>query len=175
MKFVRDTEDHYVNIDFNPENLFQSLLEIRKFFSSQKPKMMVKSEVNLKGIMKEDEVIRWQVFNNGNCAWPSGCVVEKVKGNIDAEFLNVPQLAPGQDGEILARIRWANGELYGKWKVCTSNGLKIGKIKAKGFLENGMNEKIQVLVEMGCDAILAQEVILKAEGNLEQAVKLLFP
>ena len=38
-----------------------------------------------------------------------------------------------------------------------------------------MSEKIHKLVDMEGDPIMAEEVILKAGGNLEQAVKIIFP
>jgi len=39
MKFVNMTEDTYVNIDFAPENFIGSLMKIRNFFRSQRPKI----------------------------------------------------------------------------------------------------------------------------------------
>lgn len=175
MKFLKETEDQYINIDFNPQNLFQSLLEIKNFFCNQKPKMTVQEHCILQGKVSEDILIRWKVSNSGNCQWPRNCFVTKVKGNFDAEFLSIPELMPGETGEIVARMQCEGGNLKAKWRVSTSNGLKIGNLKAKGYLQNMMSEKIQTLVDMGCDPILAEEVILKAGGNLEQAVKIIFP
>ena len=65
--------------------------------------------------------------------------------------------------------------MHAKWKVSNSNGLKIGNLKAKRYLQNIMSEKIHKLVDMEGDPIMAEEVILKAGGNLEQAVKIIFP
>ena len=174
MKFATRTEDVYVNIDFSPENLMESLVQVRDFFKAQKPKMKVIGNPNFYNAEDRGIVIRWTVLNCGNCRWPSDYAFVSCRGNADIVSWQIPELAPGEEGEIVVKADCKSLDFSGKWKIVASNGLKLGKVEASGQLFNIENKKISGLVEMGFDRSLIESIRIDTKGDLEKAITFLF-
>jgi hypothetical protein len=174
MKFATRTEDVYVNIDFTPENLMDSLVKVKNFYKAQKPKMKVIGNPSFYNTEEGGVVIRWTVLNCGNCIWPEDCEMVSCKGNLDVLSYQIPELAPGQEGEIVVQAVCKTLEFNGKWKIVAKNGIKLGKVKAGGQLFNIENKKISGLIEMGFDRSLIESILIETKGDLEKAIQLLF-
>ena len=169
-KFVRQDNDQYMCIDIDPENLWEKFLEIKKFLFGQMPKCEVREDVSLDGRDAGDVEMRWIVRNVGERAWPAGCRVELVKGNISASFAEVPQLAPGQEAEIVGRCWSDGGDFKGKWKIVNPQGMKIAKIRAKGRIGGGLRDKIAIMMEMGFSREAAVKALKAEKGDLQKAI-----
>jgi hypothetical protein len=170
IKFASPTEDQYLNIDINPESLCAGLQRLRDFISSQKPQMQVREHVNFENATAGEISLRWQVRNSGRQPWPAGSVVVLEKGNFSAVFDTVPELLPGEEAEIRAKAWSKGGELFGKWRVQTKEGMKIGKVKARVRVREDFEEKVRILAEMGFSREIAKEALVRAGGDLEKAV-----
>jgi PB1 domain/Zinc finger, ZZ type/Ig-like domain from next to BRCA1 gene/UBA/TS-N domain len=170
IKFVKKTNDQYINIDLSSGNILEQFNQVKNFLFNQKPKCLVSKQFKFGEMDSGDLVFTWIAKNNGNCAWPSGCSIEMVKGNVSAVFNPLPQIAPGQEAEIVAKTWSDGGKVFGKWKIITPDGKKMGVIKAKGFVRNNLNGKIDRMVEMGFDANASKQALKKANGDLEQAI-----
>lgn len=174
MKFVSRTDDTYVNIDFTPENFIGSLMKLKNFFRNQRPKMEVKGC----GCTVQDDgsvCIRWSVVNSGECKWPGDCTLVLCKGNVEVVYCDVPAMLPRQEGEIVAKAFCKTQNFKGKWKIISRSGLKLGKLKAKGSLEELSSQKLSTLIEMGCEKSLAESILATTKGDLQQAIQILFP
>lgn len=145
-------------------------MKVKQMIFDHAPKMQAKSEAEIVGEGNGEVVLMWNVRNSGKSDWPSGCKVEKVKGNLNAVFLEVPCLKVGQEGKIVARAWAEGGAVAGKWKLTTSEGFKLGKITAKGSIKIEMAEKIAEIVSMGFGFEQARDALIKNKGDVSNAV-----
>ena len=169
-KFLRPDKDRYICIDITPENMWEKYEEIKKLLLGTMPRCEVKEDVRLDGRDTGELEMRWNVRNAGDSVWPAGCRVEMVKGNISANFGEVPQLAPGQEAEVVGHCWTDGGELKGKWKIVNPQGVKMGRLRAKGKVCDGLYEKIGAMVEMGFRQEVAREALKANNGDLQKAI-----
>jgi hypothetical protein len=170
IKFLKPNNDQYVNIDFTPENLIENIMKLKNLIFSKKPRIEVKQQIKFDDHSAGEISLVWDVRNCGNTTLPSGCVAELVKGNVSAIFNPIPTLEPGQEGQVTAKIWSEGGRIFGKWKLLTPEGLKIGKVMFKGFVKDDMKEKVMIMTEMGFDYYAAEEALRQNGGDVIKAV-----
>ncbi|OMJ84700.1 hypothetical protein SteCoe_14158 [Stentor coeruleus] len=133
-------------------------------------KIEVKEQINFGEKTSGEILLVWNVRNIGDMIMPQGCMSELIMGNVSGIFYPIPALKPGEDGKIMAKIYSEGGEIFGKWKILTPEGMKIGKVMFKGVVKDDMREKALMIVEMGFDYYHAEEALKKNGGNLQKAV-----
>ena len=137
---------------------------------SQRPKCKVLKQLKFSDLASGDFELRWLVKNVGNCKWPANCRIQAVKGNISACFDDVPQLNIGEEGEIVGKTFVDAGKVFGKWKIVTCQGLKVGKLKVKATVCNDLEEKVRRMVEMGFSENISRDALKANGGDLEKTI-----
>ena len=170
MKFNKKTNDQYINIDLNPENMFEQFKILKKMFFKKKEKFEVKDYKKSTENGTKKISLKWTITNNGPFQWPAGCRVAVLERCDNVCFNEVPQLFPGQEIDFIGTILNSTGKIYGKWAIVTPCGEKLAILIANGIDDQEYQGKVEIMSEMGFHPDVAEEALKKYGGDLEKAI-----
>lgn len=122
----------------------------------------------------------WVVANSGTLPWPSGVILQHKKGSLLAKGLEVPSLAPGQEGIIQCEMRvpQKEGRYASFFRLLLPDGRLFGEklhasVRASEVLPFQFQLDLLRSMEIEFDDDEARAMLVRHFGDVDKVVSLL--